>query len=116
MGITKFSHVSDRAHLVNALTSVAKDANRAQRFLEGLSWDELRYIADYFGATVLDPDLRPSANRSAIAKRIERFQQMSAGDSLGRTIHQSHRMILLLEFLSSINQERGAFAARAGVA
>ena len=117
MAATKLSGVSDRTHLVNALTSISNNAFRAQRFLEGLSSDELRYIADYFGAVVLEPELQPSSDRAMAARRVERFQQMSAGDSLGRTPHMSHKMILLLEFLGLAQRpESKPFSARAGAA
>lgn len=114
--MTKLSRVHDRTNLVEALTSVMKNAFQAQQFLEGLSRDELRYIADYFGASVLDPDLGPAPTRAAAARRVERFQRMSAGDSRGRTVHESHKMILLLEFVSLSQSKPQAFAARAGAA
>lgn len=66
-----------------------------QRFLEGLSSDELLYIVDYLGARVLDPDLAPGKSRHLAAQKILRYQQVCRRDEPVR----SHKMILLLEFL-----------------
>jgi hypothetical protein len=99
--------------LVQALSSVAESTRRvaAQRFLEGLSSDELRYIADFVGASCLDPDLKPGETRALIADCIERYQQMS-----GARRGCCHKMILLLEFLSLNNVRAGSFRALGGVA
>ena len=93
---------------------MSSDSDRARRFLEGLSDDELRYIADFHGASLLDPNLRPAENREATALRIERFQRLNPG----RGPQTSHKMILLLEFLSltRVAPGRAARAARAGCA
>lgn len=66
-----------------------------QRFLEGLSSDELLYIADYLGARVLDPGLAPGRSRHLAAETVLRYQQSCRGNEPVR----SHKMILLLEFL-----------------
>jgi hypothetical protein len=83
----------------------------AQRFLEGLSSDELQYIAEFVGASCLDPDLKPGGTRDLAARCIERFQQMSTPCSCS-----SHKMILLLEFLSINTKRTGSFRALGGVA
>lgn len=85
--------------------------NAAQQFLEGLSSDELRYIADFVGASCLDPDLKAGQTRDVIARCIERYQQMSRPSS-----GCCHKMILLLEFLSINTVRSGSFRALGGVA
>ena len=49
----------ERASLVRALSTVALTDRRrvARRFLQGLSTEELRYIASYFGACLLESEL-----------------------------------------------------------
>ena len=104
---------SNRTALVQALSGIAIGSRRgaAQRFLEGLSSDELQYIAEFFGASCLDPDLKPGETRALAARCVERFQQMSGGCS-----GSSHKMILLLEFLSLNTVRAGSFRALGGVA
>lgn len=104
---------ADRTALVQALSGIAERSRQgaAQRFLEGLSSDELRYIADFFGASCLDPDLKPGQTRDLAARCIERFQRMS-----GSSPCASHKMILLLEFLSLNTVRPGSFRALGGVA
>lgn len=116
MAVTKLSRLNDRLQLIDALTSLSANTIPVQHFLEGLSSDELRYIAAYFGAAVLEPNLKPSPDRALAARRVEQFQQMSSGDSLGRTAHASHKMILLWEFLGVAQTTPAALVARAGAA
>jgi len=85
----------------------------AREFLEGLSTDELQYIAAYFGARTLDPELSDSiTTRQCRARAIERYEESRAtmqvsehASSKIRTATKlaadvSHRMIVLLEFLT----------------
>ncbi len=104
---------SDRTALVQALSCITERTRRgaAQRFLEGLSSDELKYIAEFVGASCLDPDLKPGQTRDLAARCIERFQQMS-----GASPCASHKMILLLEFLSLNTVRPGSFRTLGGVA
>ena len=103
----------DRTTLVQALSSVADTTRRraARRFLEGLSSDELSYIADFVGASCLDPDLKPGKTRDVIARCIERYQRMAGSPGTC-----CHKMILLLEFLSINTVRAGSFRALGGVA
>ncbi len=102
----------DRMTLVDALSDLSRERRKpmTRSFLEGLSGDELRYIADFFGAKVLDPDLNPGATRAAAAMCVERFQQGYSGDFAPACCH---KMILLLEFLS-LSCLPGTFATRGG--
>ena len=87
--------------LVDALLGISllEGRENARRFLEGLSTDELQYIAAYLGAKILDPnpDVSP-LNRAELSREIERYEvsRCSARDRAD----QAHKMILLLEFLS----------------
>jgi hypothetical protein len=84
------------------LISLTHDARRTatQQFLEGLSSDELRYIADFLGARLIEPELCRKGNRDLTARAIERYQKLC-------NCHKStspdvcHKMILLLEYLAT---------------
>ncbi|MCB1018508.1 MAG: hypothetical protein H6509_16230 [Bryobacterales bacterium] len=76
-----------------------------------MSSDELQYIAEFVGASCIDPELKPGQTRALAARCIERFEKMS-GSSSG----SSHKMILLLEFLSLNTRSAGSFRALGGVA
>lgn len=114
MGQVNASTSRDRVALVNALAdlSVGLRRRKAKSFLSGLSRDELRYIADFFGASILDPDLNAGSSRAAAAVSVERFEKLQSGNAVTMCCH---KMILLLEFLS-LTQLAGAFAARGGQA
>lgn len=85
----------------------------AREFLEGLSSDELKYIAAYFGARTLDPKLSSqTATRGSRACEIQRYER-TRGRKVVRTSEHggtrtttkltsavSHKMIVLLEFLT----------------
>ena len=87
--------------LVDALLGISLMDRRenTRRFLEGLSTDELQYIAAFLGAKILDPnpDVSP-LNRDELSREIERYEVSQAGSLDGAD--QVHKMILLLEFLS----------------
>jgi len=95
----------ERASLVKALSTVAltERRSRARRFLQGLSTEELRYIASYLGACLLESELhaRPSS-RDQIAWEILHYECCCRGHSaLAGGGDAEHNMILLLEYLSS---------------
>lgn len=117
--------VTERNTLVEALTSMSRLARRAsaKEFLEGLSTDELQYIAAYFGARTLDPAMGDRfATRGRRACEIQRYERGKKAEKLPyfSTNHRSrtgtkragavsHKMIVLLEFLTV--SERTASAA-----
>jgi len=117
--------VTERNTLVEALSSMSKHARRqsARAFLKGLSTDELQYIAAYFGARTLDPKLgNQTATRSNRACEIQRYER-ARGRKVVHTSAQggtrtatklasavSHRMMVLLEFLTV--SERTALSAK----
>ena len=102
-----------RSALVAALVSCVDSPHKSQarRFVEGLSSDELEFIAEFLGACVLDSPGKSHASRAQWAERITRYQLVSAGC---RSADQEHKMILLLEYLcrsgeiSSQVSDRGA--------
>jgi hypothetical protein len=87
-----------RSTLVAALVSCADSPHKSQarRFVEGLSADELQFIAEFLGACVLDPASQSCPSRAQWAERIARYQQASAGRG---SPDREHKMILLLEYL-----------------
>ena len=87
-----------RSALVAALVSCADNPHKSQarRFVEGLSADELQFIAEFLGACVLDSSGKPCASRAQWAERITRYQQALDGC---RSADREHKMILLLEYL-----------------
>jgi len=89
--------------------SSAGRRSAAIRFLEGLSSDELRYIASYFGARLMDPDLAPGPNRDSAARRVSHYQLRAK--PVASTGDVSHKMILLLEYLDVAELRRVAATA-----
>ena len=85
-----------------------------RRFLEGLSTDELEYIAEYLGCRLLDPQSEAVHwDRNGLAVDVERFQfsrrthRAALASAAGGTqvavrngADVAHKMILLLEYLS----------------
>ncbi len=107
--------VTERNTLVEALTSMSRLARRAsaKEFLEGLSTDELQYIAAYFGTRTLDPAMGDRfATRGRRAREIQRYERGKAEklpyfstkhrsrNGAKRAAAVSHKMIVLLEFLT----------------
>ena len=97
--------------------STAGREQAARRFLEGLSTDELRYIAAYLGTRVVDPSLPPpSQNRNQIAQSIERYEDTKKGpepktagsDSRCCGSMAGHQMMVLLEYLSACSLDTPA--------
>jgi hypothetical protein len=89
--------------LVHALSScvATNQRRRAARFLEGLSADELQYIAGFLGACIMEPSPPAGRNRAELATRIASFElcchpRASPGESF---TDREHKMILLLEYL-----------------
>lgn len=89
------------AVLVSALASCAEKPlqSGARDFLMGLSSDELQFIADFLGASILESDQQRCRSRAQLAERIAEFQQLRAGRYTPPSPDEDHKMILLLEFL-----------------
>jgi len=90
-----------RNSLVSALVSCVDSSHKSKvrRFVQGLSSDELQFIAGFLGACVLDSSVGSKDSRGELATRIARYQQESIGDHTCRSADHEHKMILLLEFL-----------------
>ena len=111
----------ERAHLVKALSTVAMTERRgtARRFLEGLSTDELRYIAGYLGACLLESAAYTrGVSRGQIAWEILQYECSRCGHpmALDTARHSEHNMILLLEYLSCCQCAATAVNVAAGSA
>ena len=111
--------VREQSNLVNAISSLSTAGREqaARRFLEGLSTDELRYIAAYLGTRVVDPGLPPpSQDRSQIVQSIERYEDSKNGpepkpvgsDSRCCGGMAGHQMMVLLEYLSACSLDTPA--------
>ena len=107
-----------RNSLVAALAACADEPlkSEARRFLDGLSSDELQFIAEFLGSCVLESHLRCARNRAELAERIARFQQARADRACMRSTDQELKMILLLEYLCRSGVREFSMPARSGSA
>ena len=90
-----------RTALVAALVSCADSPHRsrARRFVQGLSADELQFIASFLGACVLESPGDAGDSRAQWAERIARYQNICAGRPENGLHDREHKMIVLLEYL-----------------
>jgi hypothetical protein len=90
-----------RRALVTALASCADRTVRpkTRRFLAGLSCDELQFLAEFLGASILEWDCQRPSSRAQLAGRVASFQKARCGCQHAPAADQDHKMILLLEFL-----------------
>jgi hypothetical protein len=101
--------------LISAITVCAEQRfqKKARKFLQGLSRDELQYIAEFLGACVLESLGRSALSRRELADGIAHFEQVRrACPECGSD--QEHKMILLLEYLCRSRLTNCSLAARAG--
>ncbi|MGO9228247.1 MAG: hypothetical protein ACLQKA_03410 [Bryobacteraceae bacterium] len=106
-----------RNTLVSALAASADPSRRisARQFLAGLSTDEMRFIAEFLGASVLEAGPPCGCSRAELGERIAEFQIGSAHASHpGPDLE--HKMIVLLEFLWRSHIRQAPMAMRAGQA
>ena len=99
-----------RSVLVAALASCTTSRSKSQtrRFLVGLSRDELQFIADYVGASILESAQDGPCSRPELAERMVELQR-------NRSSHPDldHKTILLMEFLGRSGLGRTPPAVRA---
>jgi len=90
--------VARRLELAAALVACADSPCRAKarRFVNGLSSDELQFIAEYLGACILESARECRRSRAELAARVAEFQR---SHSPAPGPDQDHKMILLLEYL-----------------
>ncbi len=105
-----------KATLVSALSSCAsdRDKRKARRFLQGLSSDELQYIAEFLGACILESPPQSRCSRSQLAEGIAQFERLR--NERRRGSDQDHKMILLLEYLCRCRITDCSLHVRAGQA
>jgi hypothetical protein len=101
--ITIVSMVAQRQDLVAALIACAEAPfrARARRFANGLSADELQFIAEYLGSCILESANCCSCSPAELAARLP------AAD-------RDHKMILLLEYLCRTGHQAVAVRVRTG--
>jgi hypothetical protein len=87
-----------RSVLISALVGCTGGSlkSRSRRFLQGLSSDELQFIAEYLGSCILESAGTGCGSRAELALRVAQFQAARAS---ALSADQDHKMILLLEFL-----------------
>ncbi len=90
-----------RETLVTALVSCADSPlkPKARRFLAGLSCDELQFIAEFFGACILEPSGKRCCSRAQLADCVAEFQRSRIRTWARSPEDRDHKMILLLEYL-----------------
>lgn len=105
-----------RNSLVAALVACADRPlkSKARRFLDGLSSDELQFIAEFLGSCILDSQACCAHNRAELAERIARFQQARADRARMRSTDHELKMILLLEYLCHSGIQELSMPLRAG--
>lgn len=101
-----------QSDLVAALASCSDDPMRykTRRFLAGLSRDELQFIAEFVGSSILEAADSCSHSRE-LAERAAQFPRARANGS--STPDQDHKTILLLEFLRRSGLQKATVAVRA---
>lgn len=103
-----------RSSLVTALVSCAASPVKptARRFLLGLSSDELQFIAEFLGASILE-SVECRRSRAQLAEQIARYQEECASRRGCPSQDQDHKMILLLEYLSRSGTPQSSLSAGA---
>lgn len=84
--------------LLTALASCASRNFRPQttRFLAGLSFGELQFIAEFLGASILEAD-RPCG--APLTERVLQFRRTKCPCSETGEADQDHKLIVLMEYL-----------------
>ena len=114
-----------KSSLVCALIACLENSQKrpARRFLQGLSVDELQYIAEFLGACILESGGQCRGSRTQLAEAIKQFERNRHGaavDAVSRGLDplqdQEHKMILLLEYLcrSGVTQHTMSVGAGQG--
>ena len=105
-----------RRALVAALASCADSSLRSKtrRFLAGLSFDELQFLGEFLGASILECDCRRPPNQGQLSVRIGEFRRARRPRGGAAAADQDHKIILLREFLSVSGLEQAPVALRFG--
>jgi hypothetical protein len=101
--------------LISAIAACAEQRfqKKAREFLQGLSRDELQYIAEFLGACVLESVGHSALSRRELADGIAQFEQVRRASPDGGG-DREHKMILLLEYLCRSQLTHCSLAVRAG--
>ena len=104
-----------RSVLVAALSSCAERPfkPKARRFLDGLSCDELQFIAEFLGSSCLESAQSAAALQGDLLERIAEFQRAHFIGRAQASRDQDHKSIVLLEFLCRSGLQKAPLAARA---
>lgn len=107
-----------RTTLITALAEIAADRQRnmALRFLQGLSGDELQYLAEFFGSLVLECS-ELSERRALMMERIAAFERAKRSGHqapAASLTDQDHKIILLIEYLGRSGLDAAPSVMRAG--
>lgn len=108
-----------KATLVSALSACAGDRQKgkARRFLQGLSADELQYIADFFGAYILESATGRDGGPTRLVRGFADFEQCRhPAPSCDGLNDQEHKIVLLFEYLCRCGLSGAPVAVRAGQA
>jgi len=102
-----------RSVLVAALCSCAERRLKpqARRFLDGLSCDEMEFIAEFLGASCLEAG-HSDALPGDLLERVMEFQH-ARPSRCQFSQDQDHKTIVLLEFLCRSGLQKAPLAARA---
>ena len=105
-----------RRALVAALASCADGSLRpkTRRFLAGLSCDELQFLAEFLGASILECGCRYPRGRAQLSLRIGEFQKARRARCNAASADHDHKIILLREFLFLSGLEQVNVALRFG--
>jgi hypothetical protein len=87
--------------------------SKTRRFLGGLSRDELQFIAEYFGASILESAAPDGCSPPELAERIVEFHLSRLGGSSASNPDLDHKTILLVEFLRRSGLRKPPVRARA---
>ena len=103
-----------RTALISAIAAYSEERSRtaARRFLQGLSRDELQYIAEFLGACVLESGEPVECTHDELADGILHFEHLRrarAADFADRR----HKMTLLLEYLRRCSLNHYSLSVRA---
>ncbi len=103
-----------RETLVAALLACVDRSFRgkARRFLTGLSFDELQFIAEFLGAWVLEPVENPCL-QAGLVQRLAELQRALQSCAQVRREDQEEKMILLSEYLCRSGILESSMTARA---
>ena len=103
-----------RTALISAISACVDERlqSKSRRFLQGLSADELQYIAEFLGACFLESSGHTPCDRRQLADGIAHFDRLRSRRA-GCLNDQEHKMILLLEYLSCCKLTHCPLALRA---